>query len=197
MNIQELLGEAFKEGMSIDEINEALAGKNFVDPSTLPPSVPKATFDKTASELAKANKTIGELKSANLTDEEKVKKALEDAKIAEDNFLRKSIRLDVKEVLVEAGLKEEDYKDIIDGLVSSDAEASVAMAKNLVSMLASQRQATENAVKKELQGALGKPPKGNENNSITKEDFLKMTLTEKIKFKEENPEQYKEFIGGI
>ena len=197
MNIQELLGEAFKEGMSIDEINEALAGKNFVDPSTLPPSVPKATFDKTASELAKANKTIGELKSANLTDEEKVKKALEDAKIAEDNFLRKSIRLDVKEVLVEAGLKEEDYKYIIDGLVSSDAEASVAMAKNLVSMLASQRQATENAVKKELQEALVKPPKGNENNSITKEDFLKMTLTEKIKFKEENPEQYKEFRGGI
>lgn len=34
MNLQEMLGESFHEGMSIDEINAALSGKKFADLST-------------------------------------------------------------------------------------------------------------------------------------------------------------------
>lgn len=195
MNIQDLLGEAFKEGMSIEEINTALANKNFVDPSTLPPSVPKATFDKTASELAKANKTIGELRSASLTDEEKLTQALADAKAAEDAFTRKSIRLDVEKVLVSGGLSEKDYKGIIDGLVTSDKEASVKLANDLVAMLSNQRQAATEAMKAELQKSLSQPPKGSETE-VTKDTFDKMSVSEKMKFKIENPDAYKEIYGG-
>lgn len=58
MDLKELLGENFKEGMSIDEINAALADKTFVDPTTLPKSVAKETFDKTAHDLAEAKKAL-------------------------------------------------------------------------------------------------------------------------------------------
>lgn len=71
MDIKTLLGDAYKDGMTLDEINAALADKNFVDPTTLPKSVEKTVFDKTASELAKANKRVKELEEANMTADEK------------------------------------------------------------------------------------------------------------------------------
>lgn len=193
MNIQELLGEAYKEGMSIDEINNALDGKSFIDSSVLPPSVSKSVYDKTASELAKAKNKIAELENASLSDDEKLKNALKEAQEKQEEYIRKSIRLDVEKVLVTGGLTENDYKGIIDGLITSDSQASIAMAESLVKVISDQKQAAANAIKKELQGSLGELPKGSGANGITKEDFSKMTLTEKIRFKEENPEQYENF----
>ena len=72
-DIQSLLGDEYREGMTIEEINAVLANRQFVDPTTLPKSVEKSIFDKTASELAKVKKELGELKNSNLTGEEKVK----------------------------------------------------------------------------------------------------------------------------
>jgi len=65
-DLKTLLGDQFKEGMTIEEITAALADKTFVDPSTLPKSVTKDIFDKTASELAKAKKDL----AAKLTTDE-------------------------------------------------------------------------------------------------------------------------------
>lgn len=195
MNIKELLGDAYKDDMSIEEINTALEGKNLVDASELPPTVSKSTYDKTASELAKAKSRISELENANLSDNEKLKKALEDAKKVKDEYNRKSIRLDVENVFVSGGLKEEDYKGVIDSIVTDNAETSVETAKNLISLITNQKKAAEQAVKKEFQDALKKPPAGGDG-ALTKEDFDKMNLTEKAKFKAENPEQYNLLFGG-
>ena len=193
MNIQELLGE----GMSVEEINDAIADKTFVDSSSLPPSVSKATFDKTASELASAKHKITELENANLSADEKLEKALADAQKAQDEYTAKSVRLDVEKVLVAGGLTGDDYKDVIDGIVSTDREKSVSMATNLVNLLTAQRQAEKNAVMKELQVSLKNPPKGKDDKGeMTKEEFDKLTLTEKIQFKETHPEEYKELFGG-
>ena len=53
MELKELLGNDYKDGMTAEEISAAIANKTFIDKSTLPPSVSKETFDKTAAELAK------------------------------------------------------------------------------------------------------------------------------------------------
>ena len=68
-DLKSLLGDKFKENMSIEEITAALADKTFVDPATLPKSVTKDVFDKTASELSAAKKQL----AAKLTDDEKIK----------------------------------------------------------------------------------------------------------------------------
>ena len=188
MNIKELLGEAYKEGMTVEEIETALADKSFVDPSTLPPSVSKETFDKTAADLAKAKKTISDMQSANLTDEEKVKQALADAKEAEEKFNRKSIRLDVEKVLVQGGLSEKDYEGVIDSFVTLDRDSSIAAANNLIKMIAGQKEAAEAAVKAQLQEQLKNTPKGKENGEVTKEDFDKMTYSEQLAFMETHPD---------
>lgn len=189
MNIQELLGEAYKEGMSVEEINTALAGKTFVDPSTLPPSVPKDTFDKTAKDLAAAKKRVGELESANLSEDEKLKNALADAQATKDEYTRKSIRLDVEKVLVQGGLSEKEYESIIDTLVSTDKDASIALANNLINIITGQKKTAADAVKAEMQKDLKDPPKGREGDGkVTKEEYDKMTYSEQLAYMEAHPD---------
>lgn len=51
-DIQSLLGDAYKEGMTVDEINEALAERELVDKSQYAGYVPKALLDKANTEAA-------------------------------------------------------------------------------------------------------------------------------------------------
>ena len=90
------------------------------------------------------------LQEAGLSDEEKIQKQLKAARDAEADFKRKSNRLDVEKILVAAGLAEEYYKDLIDGLVSEDAEASKMLATNLSKMLAKHKEAAVQKTKEEL-----------------------------------------------
>lgn len=60
MDLKEMLGDSYKDGMTVEEVAEAVKGLNLVDPSTLPPSVSKETFDKTSSELAALKKQAKE-----------------------------------------------------------------------------------------------------------------------------------------
>lgn len=161
MNIQELLGEAYKDGMTIDDINAAMADKTFVDKSS---TVSKKQFDDTASELSTAKKRVKELENASLTDGEKLQAAQKAAEEAKKEYLRKSTKLDVEKVLVDGGLKENDYKDIIDSLVSENADDSVNRAKSLIALLNSVKKETENSVKKDLQSSLESPPDSNHGN---------------------------------
>lgn len=105
---------------------------------------------KMLKKLQEDSAAYEKLKEAGLTDEEKIQKALQDAKDAEANYKRQSSRLDVEKILVAAGLTEDDYEDLIDGLVSEDAEASKTLATNLASMLAKQREAAVQKTKEEL-----------------------------------------------
>jgi hypothetical protein len=66
MDLKTLLGDAFKDNMTLADIDALLKDKNLVDPSTLAPSVPKADFDKAAHELAEAKKKLKE----KMTDDE-------------------------------------------------------------------------------------------------------------------------------
>lgn len=65
MNLKELLGENYKEGMSIDEINAALTDKTLVDPSTLPESVSKELYNKASTEAANLKKQLKEKMTAD------------------------------------------------------------------------------------------------------------------------------------
>lgn len=56
MDLKAALGDQYREDMTMAEIASAFESLNLVDPATLPPSVDKATFDRTASELAALKK---------------------------------------------------------------------------------------------------------------------------------------------
>lgn len=81
-DIKALLGDLYKEGMALDEINAALLTRDFVDTSELTKYVSKETADKYASEAADYKKKY----NSKLTEDEK--KASE-SKAAQDELVAK------------------------------------------------------------------------------------------------------------
>jgi DNA-binding transcriptional MerR regulator len=160
MDLKTLLGDAFKDGMTIDEINAALADKNFVDPATLPKSVSKEVFDKTASKLAKVEKELKELQETTMTADEKLKAEMEKATNAQLTYMKELSKLRAKEIFVSAGLTESDYSSILDAVVSEDEETTKTRAKSMVDLISAQKAAVEKAVKAELLKGTPKPPAG-------------------------------------
>lgn len=146
------------------------AKKNNVDPKVL-------------KQLQEDSAAYKKLQEADLTDAEKIQKALSEAEASKAEFAKKSNRLDVERILVGAGLTEEDYKDLIDGLVSEDAEASKALATNLANMLTKQKEAAVQKTKEELMDGTRTPGSG--GNGGSGEDDKK---TPDIQFAEKSAE---------
>ena len=139
--VKELFPDATEEQitslLNINGTDITAAKKNNVDPKIL-------------KQLQEDSAAYKKLQEADLTDAEKIQKALADAEASKAEFAKKSNRLDVEKILVAAGLTEEDYKDLIDGLVSEDAEASKTLATNLANMLTKQKEAAVQKTKEEL-----------------------------------------------
>lgn len=192
MNLKELLGDAYREDMTVEEVEQALNDLNLVDPSTLPKSVSKELFDKTASELAKYKRELKELQEKSMTAEEKLKLELEKAAEAQAKYAKELSKLRATEIFVTAGLSEEDYTPLIDIVVSEDEELTKVRAKSMVDVIASQKKAVEKTVKAELLKDTPKPEPGDPSKGVTLDDFRKMSLMDKQRFARENPELYQE-----
>lgn len=195
MNLKDLLGDAYKENMTIDEVNEALAN------ITAPKTVSKEVFDKTASELASSKKLVRELQEklreleeSSMTAEEKLKAETERTQELQRALSQKLSALKAKEIFVTAGLSEKDYSPLLDVVVSDSEETTVNRAEAMIKVINAQKAATEAAVKAELMKNTPAPASGTvDDGKITREQFAKMTLIEKQKFAKENPELYKQF----
>lgn len=123
--------------LNINGTDVTNAKRNNVDPKIL-------------KKLQEDSAAYAKLQEAGLTDEEKIQKALQDAKDSKIEFAKKSNRLDAEKILVGAGLTEEDYKDLIDGIVTDDAEVTKNMATNLASLISKQKDSAIQKTKEEL-----------------------------------------------
>lgn len=150
--------------------------------------VSKITFDKTASDLAAAKKALREKQ----TDEEaKAQKEAEEraalvARVAELEK-EKTINGYVNSFLG-LGYDEKTAKQTAEALATGDMDL----------VFINQKKYTENR-EKLLRAELLKetpPPAGGKTVTKTREDILKMSLSEQVKFATENPEHYKEIFGG-
>lgn len=133
---------------------------------------------------------------AKLTAEELAQKELED-KLAQLNskekeILLKSNKIDAIYKLSEANVPKSHYDNFIGMLVTDNAESTSANIENFINMYKSTRTDIETKIKEQF-STIPAPTKAN-NGEITKEKFDKMGYAEKIKFKSENPELYKQFI---
>lgn len=190
MKLEELLGADYKDGMTAEEIAAALANKTFVDPTTLPASVPKDKFDKIMAEAAESKRKLAKLESDGMSAEEKLKQAQEDALAMKREFSMKLNRMDAEKVLIAAGLTEADYAPFIGAIVTEDAETTAAAASGIAKMLASQKKATDAAVRKELQDNMPTPGADAKQPGMTKAEFNKLSFDEQNKFFTEHREEY-------
>ena len=168
-------------------VEEKLAALEAYEPD-MSEYVSKLTFDKTASDLAAAKKALREKQ----TDEEaKAQKEAEEraALLARVEELEKEKTITgYTNSFLALGYDEKTAKATAEALATGDMDL----------VFINQKKHTE-AREKLLRAELLKetpPPAGGKVVTKTKEDILKMTLAEQVKFATEHPEQYKEIYGG-
>lgn len=151
--------------------------------------VSKATFDKTASELAAAKKRERE----RMTEEE--------AKAAKEAEERAQLMARVEELEREKMINHYQTSYLAMGydekLAKSSAEA--LQKGDMDTVFKNQKIHADNrekALKTELLKQTPTPPAGGKPGPMKKDEFQKLSLAEKAKFAAENPEVYKEFYGG-
>lgn len=159
-DIKDLLGDQYKEGMTAEEITTAFASKDFIDKSTLPPSVDKVTFDKTASELAAAKKALKDFETKNLSAEEQLKRQQEEFATSQKTLQAELSKLAAKELFIGAGLKETEFADLMGIVVRDDVESTKTAASQVVKMLTAQKTELEKSIKAELLKGTPTPPGG-------------------------------------
>lgn len=151
--------------------------------------VKKDVFDKTSSELASYKKQLRDRMSE---DEAAKAKAAEDMEkiMAEVELLRTEKAIgEYTTQFMGIGYDEELAKSTATALQKGDM---ATMFKNHSKFVAER----DKAVKADLLKKTPTPPAGEGTKTMTHEEFSKLSLDDKLKFANENPEKYKEFYGG-
>ena len=141
----------------------------------------KAALEAARKAQKEAEKALKELQDGKLSDEEKVQKALAEAEASKAEYATKLNRLEVEKMFVEAGIASDSYNPILDSIVTADSEASKKTAESFVSVLKSQKEAVEKALKDEL--SKGAPaPQRTEGGAdpITEKGGKDLTAAEQI-----------------
>jgi hypothetical protein len=172
-----------------EEAKEAILGMDFADTPDMTQFVSKNVFDKKAKEAADLSKQL----KAKMTEDE-LAKAQADEDMA-------AIKAELEQLRAEKVIGENAAKFLELGYDGNLAKATaIAMAKgemdtvfkNHAKFLADR----EKALRAEILKDTPAPPAGDGTKTVTREDYAKMSLADKAKFAEENPDKVKEFYGG-
>jgi len=150
-------------------------------------------------ELEEKARLYDEAEEAKKTAEQKLADALKKAEQLKAENQKILNRTKAAVVFAQAGISEAEYAPILDGIVTTDEQATLALVENMVTLIKAKTEATEKAVKEELLKSTPTPPAGGSggDTTITKEQFDAMGYSERLKLFNEQPELYKQFIGGI
>lgn len=160
----------------------------------------KKVLDEEKAELERLKaieSEFEETKKISQTKEQKLDAALDKAAKAEKDFNIQKNRLAIEKSFVSAGLSETDYSELLDSIVSDNAETSNKTANGFISLLKAQKEATEKSVRAAVLKETPKPKMGGgDGGEITKERFTAMGYGERVKLFQDNPELYNELNGG-
>ena len=189
MNIKDLLKDAYKEGMSIEDIEKALEGIDLPTDNSAEIDRLKAALSKSNSEAADYKKQLRE----KLTAEEL--KAKEDAEkwdeiVKErDALLREKTIATHKAKYLSLGYDENLANDTAEAMAKGELDKVFANQKKHL-------EAVEKKIRADVLKETPSPEGGNGSDTMTKEKFLKMSIAEQFKYSTEHPEEYKKLYGG-
>ncbi|MCI9245542.1 MAG: hypothetical protein HFJ30_00065 [Clostridia bacterium] len=195
--LSNVLGNEDLDSNAKAEAIKKLIGANYV---------PTEKYSNDVSSVKKENKTLKDTlktkdteiegyKNSQLTEDEKLQKALENAKEAERKATIKENQYTVKEILGEIILDKEDLDIVVKNITKEDLELTKKEAQQLAEIMKKQKEATEAKIREELINDTPKPTGGEQDKPMTKEAFLKLGYNEQVKYKIENPEGYKQLFN--
>ena len=189
MNIKDLLKDAYKEGMTVEEIETALAGIELPTDNSSELERLKNALSKSNSEAADFKKQLREKMTADEI------KAKEDAEKQEklqndyDALVKKVTISENKANLLALGYEDKLATETAEALVNGEIDKVFANQKKHL-------ESVEKKIRQDILKDTPKPDGGNTSTTITKEQFDAMGYTERLKVFNENPEIYKEYTGG-
>lgn len=189
MNIKDLLKDAYKEGMSVEDIEKALESVEL-------PTDNSAEIDRLKNALSKSNSEAADYKKQlrdKMSDDER--KAKEDAdKMADlqskyDTLLKESTISKNKARLLALGYEDALATEFAEAMAEGDTDkVFTAHKKHLESV--------EKKIRSDILKDTPKPEGGNPEGTLTKEQFRAMSAQERYDFSVKHPEEYKQIYGG-
>lgn len=194
-DIIEIFPEATKE--QIDSILNKSGGELTVLNGKLTDMTTK--YNDASANLAEAHESLVRAKTENedlkakveagMTAEQLLEQREKEAAEKEREFTIKNNTLDARSIFQDAGFSAEEVEELIPQVVSEDADKTKALATQIANLTKSQREQAAQAKQDEL--LKGNPQLGGassgEGGGMTKEQFYKLSFSEQLKLKEENP----------
>ena len=189
MKLKDMLKDAYKEDMTLEEIETALEGIDFPEDLTDEVKRLKDALSKSNSENAEWKKKHREA----LSEEER--------KAQETADLLKQLQDRNAELERESGLAKHKAKFLGMGYEEALAtDAATAMVdgdmEKLFSYQLKHQEALEKKIRADALKGTPKPVPGKTDGVVTREQISKMSVSERLKFYNEHPEEYKEMYGG-
>lgn len=180
--LKELLGEA-----ATDELVDAIMAANGKDVNAA-----KSGIDALKQQLAEANAKVSELTDAansTLSDTEKLQRAVETATAERDKAIHALNEQSAVAVFAGAGLSEEDYKQFLGAIVTTDQKATRANAQAIADLVSAKvAAAKEQSGKQSLAGMKGPEPGSPAGQVTTKADFMKLPYDQQRTMLQSNPQ---------
>ena len=152
--------------MTADQKVAALEALTVPDAVDLSQYVPKATFDKKATEAAESSRQLKALKDATLTEEERFKAEKAEFEKQKADFAFRSNGALVRGIFGSAGLKPEEYSGLdIDHF--SDEAAAKQFADGVVSLLTARSAVAEQKARNDLLSASKSPAAGASPDAVS------------------------------
>ena len=189
MNLKEVLGDAYKEGMTLEEVETALESVTIPEDNSAEIERLKNALSKSNSEAAGYKKQLREKMTEDEQKKQKEQEEREELQNKYDKLLRESVIAKNKAKLVALGYEEALADETAEAMADGDSDKVFAnQQKHLASF--------EKKVRAEALKDTPKPTPDGDSKTMTLEKFRKLNPTERHKFYTEHPEEYKELYGG-
>lgn len=151
--------------------------------------VKKEALDKATSQAAEYKRQLREKMDAEEAAKAQSEEALEAMKTELEQLRADKAISEHTAKFLELGYDQKLARDTAEAMYKGDmATVFKAQAKFVADR--------EKALRAEIMRDTPAPPAGNGDKEMSKDDFAKMTLAEKQKFAQDNPELFKKFYGG-
>lgn len=189
MNLKEVLGDAYKEGMTFEEVESALESVTIPEDNSAEIERLKNALSKSNSEAAGYKKQLREKMTEDEQKKQKEQEEREELQNKYDKLLRESVISKNKAKLVALGYEEALADETAEAMADGDSEKVFAnQQKHLASF--------EKKVRAEALKNTPKPTPDGDSKTMTLEKFRKLDPAERHKFYTEHPDEYKELYGG-
>lgn len=196
-----------------EKIKEILTGLNIDDVDSIVDTlakeialltVPKDKYNSLSdrvksieSEKATVQEELDNLKEKSMTDEQKQAKVQENYEKKTKELSIEINKMKARNIFQNANIEESKIDDLLEKVVSDDETKTLELANSFAEILKVEVDKTKTKTESDLMLNTPKPSIKNDSagkKELTKEDFLKMSYSEKKELFLTNPEQYNEFI---